>query len=234
MITSLQLFTPEECARLHDSIHGLAEHWIRRVHPESAFFTLGAASYLDEPGEYPAVAERQNPILRDQFAWLYDRLVDFLSRRLRAPVGFAEGLGMPGFHIWKTAAIFVTPVASVHFDLQYLRTWPEDAPDVDFTRPFSFTLPIRLPARGGGLNFWEVTYDRYSEFRRRVGGRMEPADITILMPRLRHPYTIGAISMHSGYMLHQIGEIDRVTPGDERITLQGHALLCRGEWKLYW
>ena len=30
------------------------------------------------------------------------------------------------------------------------------------------------------------------------------------------------------------GEIDAVYPGDERITLQGHALCQHGEWKLYW
>lgn len=234
MITSLQLLSSAECDRLAESLEALREHWIRRGNPHSSFYTLGAASYLDDPAEYPTVARRLNPILREHFDWLYERLVDFLGRRLRAPVSFAEGLGHPGFHVWETPAIFVTPVASVHFDLQYLRTWPENAPGVDFDRPLSFTLPIRLPRRGGGLNLWEVTYDRYLQFRRRVGGRMEPADVTVLLPRLRHPYAPGAISMHSGLILHQIGEVDEVFPGDERLTLQGHALFHHGEWKLYW
>lgn len=234
MITSLQLLEPEECARLDESIKELRAHWIRRGHPQSRFFTLGAASYLDEPAEYPSVAERLNPILREHFDWLYDRVVDFLAGRLRAPVTLAEGLGHPGFHIWETPAIFVTPDASVHFDLQHQRTWPEDAPGVDYSRPLSFTLPVRLPRRGGGLNLWDVTYDRYLRFRERVGARIQPTDVTVLLPRLRHPYTTGAMAMHSGLLLHQIGEIDEVFPGDERITLQGHALLSRGEWKLYW
>jgi hypothetical protein len=173
-------------------------------------------------------------VLRDGFTWLYARVADFLGRRLRAPVGFADGLGLPGFHIWLTPAIFVTPDASVHFDLQYLRTWPEDAPGVDFTRPLSFTLPIRLPRRGGGLNVWDVTYERYRRFVGRLEAPMQPMDVTVLLERMRHPYSPGAIALHSGHLMHQIGEIDEVAPGDERITLQGHALLQRGEWKLYW
>lgn len=235
MIISLEMLAPTECARLVDSIKALREHWIRRGSSDtSRFFTLGAASYLDDPAQYPAVAERLNPILRDSFGWLYQRLVDFLTRRLHAPVTLCEEHGYPGFHVWEQSAIFVQPVASVHFDLQYLRTWPEDAPGVDFARPISFTLPIRLPRRGGGLNLWDVTYDRYVQFRRRIDGRMTPSDITVLLPRIRHPYSVGALSIHSGLMLHQIGEIDEVFADDERITLQGHALLCRGEWKLYW
>ena len=235
MITSLQLLAPDECARLDRTIKELRPHWIRRgSRSNSAFFTLGGASYLDDPAEYPAIAERLNPILREHFDWLHGKLMNFLRRQLRAPVTLAEGLAHPGFHVWETPAIFVKPNASVHFDLQYLRTWPKDAPGVAFDRPLSFTLPIRLPRRGGGLNVWEVTYERYQRFRERIGARIEPADITVLLPRMRHPYTVGAIAMHSGHLLHQIGEVDEVFPGDERITLQGHALFCSGEWKLYW
>lgn len=234
MITSLQLLSPEECTRLDGTIKELRDCWIQRGNPQTSFFTLGAASYLDDPAEYPAVARRLNPLLIERFGWVYERLVDLLGRRLRAPVTFAEGLGHPGFHIWGTSSIFTTPVASVHFDLQYLRTWPENAPGVDFDRPLSFTLAIRLPQRGGGLNIWDVTYDRYVQFRRRLDARLVPADLAVLLPPMRHPYTVGAVAMHSGLMLHQIGEIDQVFPGDERITLQGHALWCRGAWQLYW
>jgi hypothetical protein len=56
----------------------------------------------------------------------------------------------------------------------------------------------------------------------------------VLLDRMRFPYTPGAIALHSGHLMHQIGEIDEVAPGDERVTLQGHALFHKGEWKLYW
>jgi hypothetical protein len=236
MITSLQLLTTAECSLLEQRIKNLRTHWIPRGNsPEtSSFFTLGAATYLDEPAQYQGAANRLNPVLREHFGWLYERLLDFLSRQLHAPVTFAQGLGHPGFHIWLTPAIFITPDASVHFDLQYLRAFPDHKPGVDFDRPLSFTLSIRLPRRGGGLNLWDVTYERYRQFYERLNTRMQPKDVTVLLNRIRHPYTVGAISMHSGHLLHQVGEIDTVFPGDERITLQGHGILVQGEWKLYW
>jgi hypothetical protein len=235
MITSIELLDASECARVDAQIKELRSHWVpRSPTPATGFFTLGAASYLDDLGEYRQRAAVLNPVLHDGFAWLYTRLIDFLERRLRAPVGFAEELAIPGFHIWLTPAIFVTPDASVHFDLQYLRAWPKDVTGVDFTRPLSFTLPIRLPRRGGGLNLWDVTYERYRRFAERLQAPLQPMDVTLLLDRMRHPYTPGAIVMHSGHLMHQIGEIDQVAPGDERITLQGHALFQQGEWKLYW
>ena len=123
----------------------------------------------------------------------------------------------------------------MHFDLQYQRTWPQDAPGADFTRPLSFTLSIRLPQRGGGLNVWEVTYERFMRFYNRLDGRVQPMDITVHCSEpMRHPYSVGGLSLHSGHLLHQIAEIDAVMPGDERITLQGHALFAQGAWRLYW
>jgi len=235
MITSIGLLDESECARVDHQIKELRSHWVPRGPlAETSFFTLGAASYLDDVGEYRDRAAVLNPVLHDSFAWLYTRLIEFLERRLRAPVAFAEGLAMPGFHIWLAPSIFVTPNASVHFDLQYRRAWPEDVAGVDFTRPLSFTLPIRLPRRGGGLNVWDVTYERYRRFAERLNAPLQPIDLTVLLDPMRHPYTPGAIAMHSGHLMHQIGEIDQVSPGDERITLQGHALCQHGEWKLYW
>src|SRR3979409_2679616 len=79
----------------------------RGASPTSAFFTLGAASYLDNAEEYATRARELNPVLRDGFAGLYARIAEFLSARLRAPVGFADGLALPGVHIWLAPAIFV-------------------------------------------------------------------------------------------------------------------------------
>jgi hypothetical protein len=234
VITSFTLLAPAECLDLELQVKKHRDVWIPRGAQPGHFFTLGAASYLDEPDQYTSRSSEMNPILREDFGWLYTKLTDFLSRRLHAPVGFAENLALPGFHIWETPAIFTRPLASVHFDLQYLRTWPKDAPGVDFAHPLSFTLPIRLPRLGGALNVWDVTYERYLRFARQLDVRLTPADITVLLDRIRHPYTVGALSLHSGHLLHQIAEVDEVFPGDERITLQGHALCAQGEWRLYW
>jgi len=236
MITSFELLSEAECASAEAQIKELRTCWIPRGAgaADRQFFTLGAASYLDDPALYRGRAAELNSVLRDRFAWLYTRVAEFLSARLRAPVSFATGLAVPGFHIWLAPAIFVTPGASVHFDLQYLRAWPSDTPDLDLSRPLSFTLPIRMPRRGACLNVWDVTYERYRRFVDRVAGRVTTDDITVLLERMRFPYTRGALAMHSGHILHQIGEIDRVEPDDERITLQGHGLFQHGEWRLYW
>jgi len=233
MITSIELLDAGDCARVERQIKDLRDAWVPRGSQVSGFFTLGAASYLDDEEDYRERADALNPVLRGGFGWLYERLAEFLERRLHAPVSFAEGMALPGFHIWLAPAIFITPDASVHFDLQYLRTW-KDVSDVDFARPLSFTLPIRLPKRGGGLNVWDVTYERYRRFAARLGAPLKPTDVTVLLDRIRHPYAVGAIAMHSGHLLHQIGEIEQVDADDERVTLQGHALFQRGGWKLYW
>ena len=47
----------------------------------SSFFTLGAASYLDELPGYREHAVRLNPVLRDGFGWLYERVFEFLGKR---------------------------------------------------------------------------------------------------------------------------------------------------------
>jgi hypothetical protein len=234
VLTSFTLLSPAECADLDREVKALRNCWTPRGPQPGHFFTLGAASYLDADDEYASRTSATNAVLRGRFGWLYARLAEVLTRRLHAPVGYTDTLAVPGFHIWETPAIFTTPVASVHFDLQYLRTWPEDAPGVDFAHPLSFTLPIRLPRRGGGLNVWDVTYDRYRRFADRLDVRLTPMDLTVLLEATRFPYTVGGLSLHSGHLLHQIGEIDEVFPGDERITLQGHALCEQGVWRLYW
>lgn len=234
MITSLMLLTAAECAQVCNEVTALRSSWTVRGGEPASFFTLGAPSYLDESGAYRAHAAEFNPLLLARFGWLYDRLCGFLSSRLGAGVALAEPLGVPGFHIWEAAGIFTKPVASVHFDLQYLRHWTPEMGQPDLDRPLSMTLALELPRCGGGLNMWDVTYERFMHFRERIGGRVQPADVAALLPSVRHPYTVGALALHSGHQLHQIGEVDRVEPHDRRITLQGHALWVNGLWKLYW
>ena len=47
------------------------------------------------------------------------------------------------------------------------------------------------------------------------------------------PYRVGMAVCHSGHRLHQIASHD-FAPGDERITLQGHGIMRKGVWQLYW
>lgn len=118
--------------------------------------------------------------------------------------------------------------------LQWLDRQFEDIPwqhpgELDFDQPVSFTLPLRLPAAGGGLNTWPADW-RHCH------------DSPLLIPELlvrslechRVAYTEGVLMVHSGHMLHQIAPAPDMCSGDRRITLQGHALPRRGVYQLYW
>ena len=126
------------------------------------------------------------------------------------------------------------PEASLHFDMQYERVpFPERARP-GFERPISFTLPLVLPRRGGGLTTFDVTLEQINAFYLRTGSSVTLDDLTPLLRPAYHPYEPGTLVLHSGHMLHRIAPVSAVDPDDERITLQGHGVFYDGEWKLYW
>ncbi|AUT01398.1 hypothetical protein CLI64_13895 [Nostoc sp. CENA543] len=228
-----------QCSEIYETIQSLKAHWITRGQEPASFFTLGTASYLDFlnlpdfAGDYYNRAKQYNLLLQKHFSWLYELVKQSLETQLQAPVNYHPDFALPGFHIWETPAIFTKSTASVHFDLQYQNLHWQDKENIDFQRTISFTLPIKLPHLGGGLNVWDLTYDEY------INGR-DPnylGDVEV-MKRFRnktvHPYNIGKIVIHGGHSLHQIAAIAQVDPGDERITLQGHGIYDNGQWLLYW
>jgi hypothetical protein len=226
--TCIPLLSSAEAERLAVAIHAHRSEW----RAQGGFFTLGAASYIEDPAVYPALAEGLRGTLWESFGWLYRRLASALSTHLSAPVEFSARHSLPGFHIWLGPAIFTTPKASVHFDLQYQRLrWEEG---VSFERVVSFTLPLRLPAAGGGLNVWPVTWQQVQRFfeRTRIGVPLDA--LTLLLRAERVSYQVGELFVHSGHLLHQIGEVPATVDGDERITLQGHGVLGTRGWLLYW
>ncbi|MGH9198806.1 MAG: hypothetical protein ACRD1T_24150 [Acidimicrobiia bacterium] len=233
MITRVELLSSVECECFVSALHTLQEHWI--PHRPCGFFTFGAASYLDDLADYRRIAAAYNPLLRERFGSLLDRVRNELARHLAAPVRFDDNLARLGFHVWRVPALFT---GAIHFDLQYQRLdWPTDvAPDFD--HQISFTLPLRLPRRGGGLNMWDFTYEQVCRFYAQTGSPLAIADLIAGLAALKkpvyHPYTPGTLVLHSGHLLHQIAPVAEVDPDDERITLQGHGLCCAGEWCLYW
>ncbi|MFF7393424.1 hypothetical protein ACFZAE_33915 [Streptomyces scabiei] len=236
MIDRLTVLTEADSAVLRDTVHGLREHWIPRGAEPAAFFTLGTPSYLDlaenpDTGDYRKRADASKAVLWESFGPLYERLADLLGRHLDAPVHYPEHLALPGFHVWLAAAVFTRAKAPVHFDMQYKAfTWP---PGTDLSRLLSFTLPIRLPAAGGGLNVWDASHE---DFRRALekGWVDDAADLKRFHALHYVPYKAGEMVIHSGHILHQVAPSTRVEADDERLTLQGHGVWCDGRWLLYW
>ncbi|PAX52575.1 ATP-grasp domain-containing protein [Brunnivagina elsteri] len=234
-VLSEQILTPQQCDDIYSTIHSLKNLWIKRGESPKYFSTLGTASYLDFlklanfAGDYEARFKEYNPILQEKFGWLYELIREYLERTLLNPVVYKEDAAMPGFHIWQDDNLITKPNATTHFDLQY-RNLKWDKEKIDAVNTISFTLPIKLPQSGGGLNVWDFHY--LDAYKQAIAGDVE------ISKRFRnqtfHPYTVGEIVVHSGHTLHQIAPTTFIYPGDERITLQCHGLYCDGQWLLYW
>jgi hypothetical protein len=233
MITTIRLCSPAECERLVAEVHALRECWVRRGPDPCAFFSLGAASYCDDEVDYRRIASVCNPVLMENFGDLLDSVCSALARPLDAPVRLADDLALPGFHIFSAPALSTTSRASIHFDLQYERFEPADAVR-DFDQYISFTLPLRLPRCGSGLNLWPFTYQKVCAFHKETRSPLTIDDLAALTDPVYVPYLPGVLVLHSGHQLHQIAPASRVDPDDERITLQGHGIWRSGGWHLYW
>jgi hypothetical protein len=214
-------------------LDGLREAWTSRM--EGVLFaTLGAASYLDAWPSYRELAHARNPLLRAHFGELLERLRGELERLLDDPVRFAEPFALPGFHLWGMPGIPRPGDASLHFDLQYERLpWPDEARP-GFAKPLSFTLPLRLPAAGGGLTHWDLSKGRVDAFYARTGLDVSIDELSRLTSERFAAYQPGELVVHSGHLLHRIAGVDTLAPDDRRVTLQGHGLFFQGAWHLYW
>jgi len=196
------------------------------------FFTFGAASYIDavrSPARYLELAARFNPLLRSHFGWLLDEVSRAISRACGVTAAWHPHAALPGFHVYLAHALFSLPVASIHFDKQYLLLDWRDIPDADFSQPLSFTLPIALPEAGGGLNMWDIGEEQLARPSRQAllaAVRGKPPDF--------HPYTLGELVIHSGRVLHQVAPSTRMSAGDRRMTLQGHGVIAGNRIYLYW
>lgn len=230
MVAHVALLTQEECARVLEQVEANRPAWEQRM-PGLPFYTLGAASYLDtEARGYREKAAALNPLLERDFGWLYERLLQALGDHLQADVAFEPGAARPGFHVFLAHEAFRRPLGTVHFDLQYAGIEWSDDRQLDFTRPVSYTLAIRLPAAGSGLHVWNVTKAECDAAGltdlERIGRETEPDHVA---------YREGGMVCHSGTLLHRIAPAGAaMQPDDMRVTLQGHALRGRDRYWLYW
>lgn len=229
----IPLLPESDCASLVDAVDSLREHWISRWEG-LPFWTLGAASYLDSAQEgfaaYAEKARATTPILDQTFSALYDRVCEALAELVDQPVELAEGLARPGFHIFDFHPDFMLNRASAHYDLQYeLIEWSGIA-DVDRDSQISFTIPIALPAAGGGLSLWNLDWLEMRELseeqrRERIREHRTPEELA---------YRIGTMFVHGGHRLHQMMPMRQGTSTDRRVTLQGHAISGGDRWLVYW
>lgn len=233
LLTEHLFYTAHECGLIREQVLSLDMEWINRGGGFLPIYTLGTASYLDASKEddniYRNKAKQTNPILLSHFAALYQRLCALLTDILHVPVALDEALAYPGFHIFLGNKKFEKPLASCHFDLQFQSIKWSEYHDIDFEHPISFTCPFAMPKMGSGLNYWDIEKQKYLN--------ASPAEIHTLKDSketLFFPYTLGSLVLHQGLILHQIAPSTDLSLEDERITLQGHGLLCDGIMRIYW
>jgi hypothetical protein len=233
MFEKLVCLERKESQSVLSEIHSLRSHWVARMGESLPFFTLGSASYLDSGFDsdfgYKKKVKRTNPLLKEHFLWLYQKIQETLMAYTGQKVLFDETLAYPGFHIFEYSPYFKEAVASVHFDLQFESISWDSYQKIEKDKTLSFTLPITLPKAGGGLLYWNLSYE--------IGKEMSDDEIDAYTTKTAAnyiPYEIGKLVVHKGQILHQIAPAKNMEPKDERITLQGHALFCDGAYRIYW
>jgi len=218
----------EECDKIRDQVLALREQWTPRGEG-GAFFTLGVAAYLDAPGQreaYLQAARAMNPLLQENFDWLYERVRSGFENLLGEPVVYDSEWPLPGFHIFTYQGADQSndrPSTRAHFDLQWMHAMPGRPPE----ESLSFTLPVEEPSGGSSLAIWPVH------------SNMIRPDFDVRTYAAGHPsqtvqYSRGQMVVHDGLLLHAIGRASIATPEGYRITFQGHGVRFSGRWKLYW
>ena len=242
LIERVRVLEAPACAAIHAQVEALRPQWFQRG--RESFHTLGAALYLDAPLpettahfqqpqppplQYETRQRALNPRLLAHFDALYAALSQALSALLNADVRYAPGRALPGFHIFDADPCHAQEHTHVpHFDRQYeCATWHAAAP-IDFSNALSFTLPISLPQAGGGLRVWPVSLQEV------LAREPEAARALVAAAAMeRHAYALGELVCHRGHLLHRIAAWPAL-PGEQRVTLQGHALYFDNAWQLYW
>ena len=200
--------TPEESQAIAQRVLRLGAHWIPRG--KGTFYTLGASTYNDDVNTYPVVASQENPILMRHFGGIIQRVCDFFQTIMAREVILVPHIGLPGFHIFDHSANGLD--GHIHIDEPFKRiNWPHP-----YNKPFTFTLPVELPAQAGLNVYPDIDEAWFREYDQ--GHDIAPP------PAQYYPYETGTLYWHSGLLAHQIANPIDVERGTYRITLQGHGL----------
>lgn len=241
----IPVLTSAEAAATASRVFDLRRNWTQ-IQPDYEAYVLGTASYLALPfPEYQAQAAVSNALLRASLPELYERVFAELGPALAAvrngPLLIEDGRALPGFQILlvdRTLRDPRGPFGSAHWDWNFLHLeWHSDLPaDLTQLPVASFTLPILLPAAGGGLLFWEdLTSAEVNAFA--LERKVKLWNAVPFLTKDRSPsyqaYTPGQLVLHSGSLIHQVAPW-QWRAGDVRITLQGHGLFFGGKWHIYW
>jgi len=190
--------------KIAKKVFKLKDYWVSRSN-EFSFHTLGRNAYQD--GKTPAYKEdikKLNPILLREFAVPYRIITDTLSHHFNEKVYLNNELAYPSFHIFESSPFLLDHAGLWHQD------FPHETLGLGSKDPYSFTIAIKLPTGGGGMDFIEDGIPRYL------------------------PYEEGSLVGHSGEIVHRMASLKKYVPNEYRITLQGHLIRINGFLTMFW
>jgi len=217
---SAELFSPAEAAAIGTAAKEVPA---RLCHGAGGLVTIGEALYRnrDRLDYYTACARAENRLLYRHFRLAHDRVATFFERRYALPVVFAEELAVPGFHVFGFEAPGEYGGGGWHVDaletqLPYLM-----ARKADVTAVVNFTVPFELPDGGSGMDLESDVPGAPPGCR--GGGQA----ITV-------PYRTGTMLFTESELWHRIGASRCLSPGQRRVTYQGHGVRLDDRWILFW
>lgn len=248
----LKILTEEECKAVIKSVDELHPHW--RKFQSDRFYTLGAAAYQEgyyEPEKYNEIAAKMNPILKENFGWVYERVIKKLSEQI-GPCELIDPLAYPGFHILGhplgeanthiEMLLATRPISKIHVDGQFnyseqRKMW-STFKNVENNIPMSWTLSIQMPKSGSCLATWDNDDMKQYEKNKKLVEYVKGIRDYAVFKEHRPPdhvvtYKTGELFFFHGLMKHQIGPTYKMDEYERRITMQGHGMLCDGVWRIY-
>lgn len=252
----IDVFDDNQCRDIVSRIDNFRSDWISLYESTSGdagidyppLWTLGAASYRDGRKSlkfYHKIKNRENSILLNNFQDIYDIFLEKVNKYI-GDAELEKDLALPGFHIFGENQhvdskvkinlsnfldlIHKDGLNDMHYD--FLST---KYSNVDIDKVISITIPIQLPIKGHGLCVWDdslTEFNSYDEFAKDIISSGLYKDFEFGDPNII-PYRLGSAFCFSGMSLHQIAPIFKAYPGDRRITMQAHGLVCDGSWRLF-
>jgi hypothetical protein len=170
------------------------------------FFTLGKSAYLDgKTDAYYKDSEWLNDRLVGGFGDLYEEVLHVLQELLEEPVELAHDVALPGFHIFPSDPKFLSIAGNWHQD------YPHHTLGLGDKDPFAFTVAIKLPKSGGGMDYMDEFHQpQYLGYNERD------------------------LILHDGLTIHRIAGLKAYVPNEYRITFQGHIIRRDNILEVFW
>ena len=248
-ILETKILSEAECKSVANRVIGRSKEWENRSPIGDFFMSYGALTYLDakkgislDPEydrfrgdnkfkSYEDKAKHFNILLFTDFYWVYDKIKAYYQEKFTKQVIYKRAL--PGFHIFQNHEKLNTEeiknTATIHIDAPHTsHNWEESVLCAS-----SFTLAIKLPKCGAGLNIWRDD-SIFNNIETVFYEQMSKEDqIKVKEMAEYFPYKLGYIYEQSGMLRHQITVGGQVLYNERRITLQGHLVETKNEVIIY-